>query len=491
MLTALWEELNDVRKGVRLSVEVRIKYRSRGWGSDSPLGQWLGVTTDSNGRVTELVMEDVQLNMIPWELGNLANLTSLSLSGDRFLVGEIPPELGNLTNLKVLNLINTSRYSGGLSGEIPPELGNLANLTSLDLGGNGFSEIPPELGNLANLTSLDLSRNYLSGEIPPELGNLANLELLYLDNNQLGGEIPPELGNLANLKTLGLARNQLSGEIPPELGNLANLKTLGLARNQLSGEIPPELGNLANLTSLSLFENGLSGEIPPELGNLANLTSLSLVDNELSGEIPPELGSLANLELLDLEGNGLSGEIPSELGNLANLKTLDLKGNGLSGEIPSELGNLANLKTLDLGHLGTWCVPRQLRQQWKGVRIPIPRSNSSATVEDIGICPDPKAMTALAALYNATDGDNWYDNTNWLSDSPFDLWFGVTTDDEGRITELRLHENDLSGELPPELGNFASLKVLYLIGNNLTGCVPASLRDQLEDAELGNLDYCP
>ena len=129
-----------------------------------------------------------------------------------------------------------------MSGEIPPELGSLANLRLLHLSGNELSgEIPPELGSLANLRLLHLSGNELSGEIPPELGSLANLRLLHLSGNELSGEIPPELGSLANLEWLDLRGNELIGEIPPELGSLANLLWLYLSDNQLSGCIPEEL----------------------------------------------------------------------------------------------------------------------------------------------------------------------------------------------------------------------------------------------------------
>ena len=36
---------------------------------------------------------------------------------------------------------------------------------------------------------------------------------------------------------------------------------------------------------------------------------------------------------------------------------------------------------------------------------------------------------ALVALYAATDGENWDDNSNWLSDAPLGDWYGVTTRD--------------------------------------------------------------
>ena len=48
------------------------------------------------------------------------------------------------------------------------------------------------------------------------------------------------------------------------------------------------------------------------------------------------------------------------------------------------------------------------------------------------VSPVEMDRSALVALYNATDGDNWTNNTNWLSDEPLGDWFGVTTDADGR-----------------------------------------------------------
>ena len=81
---------------------------------------------------------------------------------------------------------------------------------------------------------------------------------------------------------------------------------------------------------------------------------------------------------------------------------------------------------------------------------------------------------ALAALYHATDGPNWRDNTNWLSDSP--EWYGVRTDREGRVTHVELWENQLTGELPPELADLTRLEDLDFRGNaDLNGHLPAGL----------------
>ncbi|MDE2691235.1 MAG: hypothetical protein OXI49_12035 [Acidobacteriota bacterium] len=85
---------------------------------------------------------------------------------------------------------------------------------------------------------------------------------------------------------------------------------------------------------------------------------------------------------------------------------------------------------------------------------------------------------ALIALYRATDGPNWTNNENWLSNRPPDEWYGVTTNSAGRVTWLELSDNGLNGSLPAAIGDLDRLLVLFLDGNQLTGSIPA---------EIGNL----
>ena len=82
---------------------------------------------------------------------------------------------------------------------------------------------------------------------------------------------------------------------------------------------------------------------------------------------------------------------------------------------------------------------------------------------------------ALVALYNATDGGNWNESANWLSDAPLGLWEGVTTDGDGRVTKLELIFNNLRGEIPAELGTLSKLEALHLSRNRLNGEIPAEL----------------
>lgn len=113
---------------------------------------------------------------------------------------------------------------------------------------------------------------------------------------------------------------------------------------------------------------------------------------------------------------------------------------------------------------------------------------------------------ALIALYNATDGDNWTDNTNWCTDKPLSEWAGISCrngrvssiylsygnmvgqlpEELGNLTELEyisFYGNKLSGEIPSSIGNLTNLEVLSLSNNNLTGEIPSSLGD------LTNLDH--
>ena len=315
---------------------------------------------------------------------------------------------------------------------------------SINLSDNKLTgQIPGELGSLDNLQDLFLADNDLTGEIPAELGSLVNLQYLYLYDNDLTGEIPVELSTLVKLEDLDLSNNRLTGEIPVELGKLANLRYLGLSGNKLTGEIPEELG-LLPLQYLALSDNNLTGEIPGQLGLLANLVYLYLDGNGLTGEIPGVLGSLAYLESLYLNDNNLMGEIPRELGSLHNLQDLDLSGNSLTGEIPDGLsGSLDNLQYIS-------------------------------------------ERAALLALYKATGGPDWDNRSKWWTNWPLKEWHGVDVDDQGRVFSIILHNNNLTGEIPGELGKLANLQRLYLYGNALTGEIPGELGklDNLQDLNL-------
>ena len=82
---------------------------------------------------------------------------------------------------------------------------------------------------------------------------------------------------------------------------------------------------------------------------------------------------------------------------------------------------------------------------------------------------------ALVALYDSTDGANWYRKTDWLQiDTPCS-WYGVTCSAAGHVTSLELDTNGLRGAIPPELGDLTELEVLDLSYNYLVGAIPDTL----------------
>lgn len=96
-----------------------------------------------------------------------------------------------------------------------------------------------------------------------------------------------------------------------------------------------------------------------------------------------------------------------------------------------------------------------------------------------------KDYNALVALYNATDGANWTDNTNWLSANPVSTWFGVTVIGD-RVTEVVLTLNNLVGTLPTEIGDLNAVTNFDLEDNFIASSIPIEIGMM---TSLNNLDF--
>jgi hypothetical protein len=94
---------------------------------------------------------------------------------------------------------------------------------------------------------------------------------------------------------------------------------------------------------------------------------------------------------------------------------------------------------------------------------------------------NPTDRAALVALYNATNGANWTDNTNWNTANKVYTWYGVSMVGD-RVSKIDLRGNNLDGTIPPEIGDLIELKslILNVYGStcNIHGTIPP---------EIGNL----
>ncbi|MXX96132.1 MAG: S8 family serine peptidase [Rhodothermaceae bacterium] len=88
---------------------------------------------------------------------------------------------------------------------------------------------------------------------------------------------------------------------------------------------------------------------------------------------------------------------------------------------------------------------------------------------------------SLSALYRATGGDNWNDNDKWdftimPTEDELYRWHGVDLFN-GFLIWLFLSYNNLTGEIPAQLGNLLHLQMLNLSNNSLSGEIPSELGD--------------
>ncbi|KAG6652711.1 receptor-like protein kinase 7 [Carya illinoinensis] len=255
-----------------------------------------------------------------------------------------------------------------------------------------------------------------------------------LSQQNLRGILPfDSICTLQSLEKLSLSSNFLYGTITQDLKNCTSLQHLDLGYNSFSGEVP-DLSSLGQLNFLNLTKSGFSGPFPwKSLGNLTSLTLLSLGDNVFEpSPFPVEVLKLEKLYWLYLSNCSLEGLIPEGLGNLTQLTNIELSWNQLSGEIPTDILKLKNLSQLDLYYnLLTGKLPVGLRNLTSLVNFDVGHNNLHGNISEV------RFLTGLAVLH--------------------------------------LFENQFTGEVPEEIGEFKNLVKLSLYRNKFTGSLPQNL----------------
>ena len=155
---------------------------------------------------------------------------------------------------------------------------------------------------------------------------------------------------------------------------------------------------------------------------------------------------------IDLQANDLAGTLPASLGLLDSLKTLRLGRNDLVGAFPPTMRNLCTqLEVYDFSQNDLTCTFEDF-------------CNQDSTEFDI-----------LSQLYISLNGAEWTNSNGWMEQCDPCQWYGIKCGNDGKVSELVLPSNNLSGNIPAIIGDLTGLKKLDLSGNAITGTIPDAM----------------
>ncbi|XP_057967795.1 receptor-like protein 15 isoform X2 [Malania oleifera] len=453
------------------------KLRTIDLSNNNLTGHFPKLLLENNPRLEFLILRNNSL-VGQFRLPPIASL-DIDVS-DNKLVGEIQSNIGEM--LPQTRRLNVSRNA--FEGRVPSSISNMSEIWGLDMSFNNFSgEVPKELlAACTQLEFLDLSHNMFHGHIFSKHLNISRISFLRLDHNHFSGTLC-NLTDLNDLSILDISSNYLSGQIPHLLGSKHSLSILNMRKNLFSGQfscenIPNEYLDISyndlsgtlpscsmcrDLQYLHLEGNRIGGSIPEAFLNFSKILSLNIRNNRLFGKIPSVIGSLSRLKVLLLSGNHLSGLMPNELCQLSEISIMDLSNNSLSGSIPHCFSNIT------FGNLGA--------DRFSFSEILEFTSTRSSNWKSRGLLKGHKDVTVVIQYYA------WQEEVGFVTKSIFRTYKGGILNN---MSGLDLSCNNLTGEIPYELGNLSSIHAMNLSRNRFSGPIPSAFSNlcQIESLDL-------
>ncbi|KAG2684726.1 hypothetical protein I3760_10G088100 [Carya illinoinensis] len=412
-----------------------------------------------------------------------SNLESLYLSGNDLLGGNVPYSLGGLKNLKSINLVDCSFWVS-----IPDSTRNLSSLKILDLQYNQMNEsILESIGKLSKLLSLDLSNNIWDSTLALEVHSdwVPPFKLWYVDlhNIYIGPRFSKRLQTQDEIQFLNLNNFGIFDTIPHGFWNsCSNIINLILFGNKLYKQVPHfQIHPL--VVYINLSSNNFEGPLPLFFSNLIHIY---LNDNMFSGPIPKNIGELLpRLFYLDLSSNFVDKKIPLSIGMLQILGalSLDVSRNRLFGNLPTWIGeSLPLLFRLNLrsnffsGHI-LLVANVSARAVWTRLHNTqhIPQQLCHLfRLRILDLAHNELSGGIPPCLGNFSEGDKMFISSTYKQ-------MLVVSKGRNYLYESTLYlihckdlsSNNLSGEIPDTITSFPGLIILNL--NGIFGPIPASL----------------
>ncbi len=94
----------------------------------------------------------------------------------------------------------------------------------------------------------------------------------------------------------------------------------------------------------------------------------------------------------------------------------------------------------------------------------------------------------LTEFYQSTQGSQWSNNTNWLSDKPLEEWYGLNQGASGLdyVHSMELSYNNLRGSLPESFAEImTTANYINISQNALTGTIPDAVKNHHKWQSLG------
>lgn len=254
-------------------------------------------------------------------------------------------------------------------------------------------------------------------------------------DNGLVGSFPDEMRNLTALKELIITFATMNCNIPDFIGELKDLQFLALAGNGHTGTLPESIYSLTKLHTLHLYSNALTGSLSAGIGNWVNMEDLDLAANSFENKIPAEIGNLVKLEGLKIDQNKFT-EIPATISQCTQMKSFYVSGNEFNQELGTMFDGMEDLRVLELGE-----------NQFYG-ELP--------------------ALTKCGQLF-----DLRFSHNEGLNGTLPEVW----AENLPELEIIQAMDCNLQGSIPAAYSKLKKLANIVVPDNDLTGEIPAFLKD--------------